>query len=188
MTDECQNPDFAAYSGSELLALICQTAPVVMTCAQACQELVRREESNQSPCTNCDKHDTCKGTCELVEALLPGVHAGASSQKVSLEKMLNAISSSDDTQDTEEESPKKLGRKVLKKIDKVRSDEIFTLYKNCSFIFTPRQWQVITLKVDESHTYKEIGIKLGIATSTVSDTFKRAEKKLENYYRKKADT
>lgn len=50
-------------------------------------------------------------------------------------------------------------------------------------IFTPKEWRVVTLRVQQGKTYREIGENLGIATSTASDTFHRAKKRMEDHYR-----
>ena len=50
-------------------------------------------------------------------------------------------------------------------------------------ILTLKEWRVVTLKVQQGKTYREIGENLGIATSTASDTFRRAKKRMEDHYR-----
>ena len=73
----------------------------------------------------------------------------------------------------------------LKAIDRVRTDDIFILYKNCIHLFSKVEWRVITLRIEEGLTFKHIGAILGKETSTASDTFQRAKRKMERHYKNK---
>ena len=136
------------------------------------------------PCTTCSKVDRCNSPCDRLEALLPGKFAGSAILNNTAGDLINDTCNFDTTDSYDnDESLNKYDRSFLKAIDKIRSDEIFGLYKNCSFIFTPKEWRVVTLKVQQGKTYREIGENLGIATSTASDTFRRAKKRMEDHYR-----
>ncbi|HEC65564.1 MAG TPA: sigma-70 family RNA polymerase sigma factor [bacterium] len=141
---------------------------------------------NSLPCKTCLKTGQCKVSCDLLERLLPGKSEGSAILNNTVGDLINDTGDSNtpDSYDSDE-SPNKPDRSFLKAIDRVRSDEIFGFYKNCSFIFTPKEWRIITLRVQQGKTYRTIGKELGIATSTASDTFQRAKKKMEEYYRKK---
>jgi len=139
---------------------------------------------NPLPCTTCPKADRCSTPCDCLEALLPGKFAGSAILNNTAGDLINDTCDFNTTDSYDnDESLNKYDRSFLKAIDKIRSDEIFGLYKNCSFIFTPKEWRVVTLKVQEGKTYREIGENLGIATSTASDTFRRTKKRMEDHYR-----
>ena len=57
-------------------------------------------------------------------------------------------------------------------------------YKNCLSLFSKIEWRVITFRVRDGLTYKEIGEKLNIKPSTASDAFRRATKRMEEHYKK----
>ncbi len=143
------------------------------------------DAKNPSPCTTCSKVDRCNSPCDRLEALLPGKFAGSAILNNTVGDLIKNINTSDisDT-DNNDEIPRKLDNSSLRAIDKVRSDEIFNLYKNCFHLFTKKEWLVITLRVQKEQTYRVIGERLGIVTSAASDTFRRAKRKMENHYRK----
>ena len=186
MYDELKNLNIDTCSDSELKALIRQALPIFL---QACQKLLTKDKLNQNPCDNCDKADTCTEPCKLVEALLPGRHEGSYILSNTFGNLLEKVSDTSRSNSPDDnEIHQRLDRSSLKSIDRIKSDEIFMLYKNCHLIFTTKEWRVITLRVEEGHTYKAIGSKLGIAISTASDTFRRAEKKMKNHYRNNFNT
>ena len=183
MFDELKNLNIETCSGSELKALIRQVLPTVITFVQASRRLLSEKEN---PCDGCNKVDTCKEPCELLEALLPSKYGGSYILSNTVGKLLYEVNNTSASQDTnnDDEIPKRLDRSSLKTVDRVKADETFMLYKNCHSIFTTKEWRVITLRVEGGHIYKAIGVKLGIITGTVSDTFRRAEKKMGKYYRR----
>lgn len=142
------------------------------------------DAKNPSPCTTCSKVDRCNSPCDRLEALLPGKFAGSAILNNTVGDLIKDINSSDTSgTDNDDEIPHKFDDSFLKAIDKVRSDEIFGLYKNCFHLFTQKEWRVITLRVQQGQTYRAIGERLGIVTSTASDTFRRAKKRMEDHYR-----
>ncbi len=180
MFDELKNLNIETCSGSELRTLIHQTLPIFL---QACQRFLSEDKSNQNPCDNCDKYNICKEPCELLKPKLLSIHSCSYLLNNAFGNLMDKISDSNtDNIADDDEIPQRLDRSSLVSMDRVRSDEIFMLYKNCNFILTKKEWRVITLKIEAGDTYKAIGLKLGIKTSTASDTFRRAKKKMENYY------
>ncbi|MBW7991915.1 MAG: sigma-70 family RNA polymerase sigma factor [Planctomycetes bacterium] len=183
MFDELKNLNIDTCSGSGLRALIRQALPIFL---QACQKLLIEDKLNQSPCDSCDKYNTCEELCELLKAKLPSIHSGSYLLNKTFGNLMEEISDlSMGNSDNDDSKPPRLDHSSLKAINKIRSDEIFGFYKNCSFIFTPKEWRVVTLKVQQGKTYREIGGNLGIATSTASDTFQRAKRRMERHYQKK---
>lgn len=180
MFDKLKKLNIDACSDSELRTLIRQTLPTVMTFIKASQRLLIEDKPNHKPCGNCDKYNTCKETCELVEGKLPKEHKGSRNLERTYGNLIGEISDTDDN----DEILRTYDINYLKAIDRVRADDIFVLYKNCHIIFTKKEWRVVTLRVEEGLTYKAIGLKLDIKTSTASDTFRRAKRKMEQYYRK----
>jgi len=186
MFDELKNLDFDTYSGSELLALIRQMLPTVIAFIQASQKLLSEDKSTQNLCKHCDKFDICKEPCELAEAQMPNTLSGSSFLSKTYGNLLDKISDTNLANSTDDDGiPQRLDHSSLKSIDRIRSDEIFMLYKNCHPIFTAKEWRAVTLRVEEGLTYKAIGLKLGIETSTASDTFQRAKRRMEQHYQKK---
>jgi len=146
-------------------------------------------QPNLTPCDNCDKTETCKEPCELLEALLPCKYGGSYILSNTFGNLMDKISDTDSSNIADDgEIHQNLDSSTLISIDKDRTKEVFMLYKNCLIIFTKNEWRVVTLRVKEGLTYKEIGLKLGIKTSTASDTFRRAKWKMENYYSKKRNS
>jgi len=186
MFDKLNNLNIDTCSDSELRALSRQTLPTVMTFVKASQRLLTEDKPAPKPCDNCDKYNTCEETCELVEGKLPKEHKGSQNIERTYGNLINEISdtSAKDTDDNDE-ILHKFDVNYLKAIDRVRADDIFILYKNSIHLFSKIEWRVITLRVEEGLTYKEIGVVLGISTSTASDTFQRAKRKMERYYQKK---
>ena len=185
MFDELKNLNIDTHSDSELNALVRQTLPIAITFVRASQKLLTKDNPNRQACDNCDKAGICKEPCELVTSQLPGIYSGSSLLNKtfggSLDNICDTIT---DHINDDDEAPKKLDRSSLRSIDRIRTDEIFILYKNCHLIFTTKEWRVVTLKIRDGNSYRSIGKKLGIAISTASDTFQRAKKKMEHYYKK----
>lgn len=186
MFDELENLNIEPFSGSELRTLIRQALPTVMTFVKASQRLLKEDKTGNNPCDNCDKYNTCEETCELVEGKLPKEHKGSQYLERTYGNLIDEISDTriKDTGDNDEILCT-YDVNYLKAIDRVRTDDIFVLYKNSIHLFSKKEWRVITLKLDEGITYKTIGQILGISTSTASDTFQRAKGKMERHYQKK---
>ncbi len=135
----------------------------------------------ESPCLSCNKHTTCKKSCDKLNAMLPKISEGSGLISSGLGDLIEEIS---DTQSNSND------QSYLKAINRERAELLFAAYQNCPVdLFRKREWEVVTLRIKEGYTYKEIGLKLGIGVSTASDAFRRAKKKMENHYvttRKKA--
>ena len=184
MFDQLKNLNIATCSDEELKTLIKHTLPIVLTFVKACQKLFGEEsKSNNNPCQNCTEAATCKEPCGSLEDILPGNLSGGHILNKTYGNLLEDISDTNiGNTDDDGGKPQRLDRSSLRSMDRVRSDEIFMLYKNCHPIFTTKEWRVVTLKIGEGHTYNTIGQKLNIAPSTASDTFQRAKTKMEYYY------
>lgn len=189
MFDELENLNNNTCSVSELRTLIRQILPTVITFVKASQKLLNENSPNQSPCDNCDKYNTCKEPCDQLNAKLTGPLSGSHLLNGIYGNLIDEISDSS-TKDTDDndEIIRTFDINYLKAIDRVRADDIFVLYKNCIQLFSKKEWRVITLKLDEGLTYKTIGQVLGISTSTASDTFQRAKRRMERHYQKKGNT
>lgn len=186
MLDELKNLNIDACSESELETLIRQILPIVITFIKASQKLLSEDKPGYKPCDNCDKYTTCKEPCDQLNDKLTGPLSGSHLLNGTLGSLMDVISDTciEDTDDRNEI----LGtydNNYLKAIDRVRSDDIFILYKNCIHLFSKTEWRVVTLKIDEGQTFKTIGLILGISRSTASDTFQRAKRKMERHYQKK---
>lgn len=149
---------------------------------------VLNNKSNRT-CESCEKYPTCTQTCESVENKLSEEHKGSQNLERTYGNLIDEISDSS-TKDTDDndEILRTYDINYLKAIDRVRADDIFILYKNSIHLFSKKEWRVITLKLDEGLTYKTIGQILGISTSTASDTFQRAKRRMERHYQKKGCT
>lgn len=172
MLTNLNNLNTDTCSTAELLEFIKQTLPVVSLFVKVSQALLA---DNQNPCNTCEKTSTCQEPCRKLYALIPRPLHGPSDLSNTISDLIEEIP---DTTHT------KLDQSQLKAIDKIRSDDIFILYKNCPIEFTKQEWRVITLRINEGDTFRIIGDKLDIKTSTASDTFQRARKKMESYYKK----
>ena len=185
MCDELKNLNIDTCSASELKTLIRQALPIVITFVKAGQKLLSEDTSKHNPCKNCDKYNTCEESCELLENKLSGIHEGSQNLERTYGNLINEISDAGIRgTDDNDEILHKFDINYLKAIDRIRADDIYMLYKNCSYIFTEKEWRVITLKIEEAQTFKTIGVVLGISTSTASDTFQRAKRRKERYYQK----
>lgn len=185
MFDELKNLNIDLCSGPELETLIRRTLPTVMTFIKASQRLLNEDKPAPKPCDNCNKYNACKKPCELLENILPKIHKGPQNLKRTYGNLINEISDTSTKDIDSDEILHKFDINYLKAIDRVRADDIFVLYKNCIQLFSKKEWRVITLKLDEGLTYKTIGQILGISTSTASDTFQRAKRRMESHYQKK---
>lgn len=160
MLDYPNNLGIDTYSTAELLAVVRQTLPIVNIFIKASQALLT---NNQNP-------------CDQLNAILPKPLEGSSNLNNTVGDLIESISSP---------CQAKLDRSKLRTIDKTRSEDIFTLYKNCPVTFTKQEWRVITLRIKKGDTFKTIGQKLGIEISTASDAHQRAKKKMEEHYKKR---
>jgi len=177
MLDQLNNLNIETCSDAELKALVKQTLPIVSVFIKASQKLFSEDQQpNKSLCDNCDKKLTCSKPCEKLEAKLPSQYEGSRFLNNKNDELINEISDAPNTNNH------KSGQLKLRAIDKVRTDEVFELYKSCSGIFSKKEWRVITLRLDEGQTFKAIGKSLGIATSTASDTFRRAKRRMGQHY------
>lgn len=136
---------------------------------------------SSSPCDSCPKYETCTELCELAESKLASEHKGSHKLQHAYGNLMGEISDTSDS-DNNDKILRKYDLDYLREIDRIRSDDIFILYKNCIHLFRKEEWRVIMLRVDEGLTFKQIGIILGKSTSAVSDTFQRAKKKMERHY------
>jgi RNA polymerase sigma factor (sigma-70 family) len=188
MADSRPQSGFAGFSDPRFQRALQQALPLLEMLVEMAYAYNpdNSNTENPLPCNTCPKAGQCKKPCDLLEVLLPGKFAGSAilnntaGDLIDDASDLGIFNSHDDDQDQHEPD-----RSFLRTIDRVRSDEIFGLYKNCFHLFTHKEWRVITLRVQQGQTYRAIGKRLGIATSTASDTFQRAKGKMEEYYRKK---
>ena len=165
---------------NELFTRFCGSKPV------SCSDCHQKKECDKY---NQGKHDK---TCLVLETCLPGRYDGTGYRENNAGILIEKFNThetgdrknTDDLYDNTEKS-NQFNPSDLKAIEKVRSEEIFTVYKNCSHIFTKKEWQIVTLRIQSEKTFKEIARILDIAISTASDTFQRARKKMENSYRNK---
>ena len=180
------NLDTATCSDTELNAWFRQALPAFI---RAYQRSSSEDKSSLVPCKSCEKYGTCNKPCELLESQLPSIHAGYRPQDRKYGEILDSIEISNTGNtgiaDDDKEFQSKSNHRYLRAIDNIRSEEIFALYNNCSVIFTPREWRVCVMKVRDGLTFKAIGQIIGVAISSVSDTFRRAKKKMENHYARK---
>ena len=147
------------------------------------------EQSSDSPCNNCDKHNICEEPCELLKAKLPSIHSGSYLLSNTFGKLIDEISdTSTKATDDNDENLRKFDINYLKAIDRIRADDIFILYKNCIQLFSKIEWRVVTLRIEEGQTFKTTGLAVGISTSTASDTFQRAKRRMERHYQKRRNT
>ena len=79
-------------SASELITLIRQTLPTVMTFVNASQKLLNEDKPAPKPCNNCDKYNTCEETCELLENKLSEEHKGFQNSEHTYGNLINEIS------------------------------------------------------------------------------------------------
>lgn len=186
MFDELKNLNIDTCSDSELRTLIRQTLPIVMTFVKASQKNLTEDKPAPKPCDNCDKYETCQDTCELLENKLSEEYKGSQNSERTYGNLIDKVSDTHikDTDDNDE-ILRTYDNNYLKAVDRIRSDDIFILYKNCIHLFSKIEWRVITLRVEEGLTYKEIGQVLGISGSTASDTFQRAKGRMGRHYQKK---
>ena len=186
MFDKLNNLNINTCSESELRTLIRQTFPTVMIFAKASQRLLNEDKPNHKSCSDCNKYGTCTEICEAVENKLSEEYKGSQNSERTYGNLIDEISDTriKDTDDNDE-ILRTYNNNYLKAIDRIRSDDIFILYKNCIHLFSKIEWRVIALRVEEGLTYKIIGQVLGIKTSTASDTFHRAKRRMERHYQKK---
>lgn len=188
MLDELKNLNIDTCSDSELRTLIRQTLPIVMTFVKASQKNLTEDKPVPKPCDNCEKYGTCTETCEAVENKLSEEHKGSQNSERTYGNLIDEISDTRIKDTDNDELLRTYDNNYLKAIDRIRSDDIFILYKNCIHLFSKIEWRAITLRVEEGLTYKTIGQVLGIKTSTASDTFHRAKRRMERHYQKKRNT
>lgn len=184
MFDELKKLNIATFSDTELRVLIRQIYPIVLFFIKASQKLLNEKDiPNESPCSTCEKANICKKPCELVENLLPGYFKGYNNTNLTCGSLIDNVGNTNINDEADcNEISQKYDNSFLKAIDKVRSDDIFILYKNCIHLFSKKEWQIVTLKIEKGLTYKTIGKILGIGLSTTSDTFHRAKGKMERHY------
>jgi hypothetical protein len=192
MYEELLNFDFEHSSDNELRQWFQQIRPII---AKFLEAAVRFCSTKQMSCENCPQRKECDElnvgredkVCPKLDPYLPNRYEGAGKREEHIGGLVEDLG--DDYSDILEIgdssclSPKRAQR-IIKSIRKIRSDEIFTLYKGCSHIFTKEQWEVICLKLDYGMTFNAIGKILKIEQSTASDRFQRAKKRLEAYYSK----
>jgi DNA-directed RNA polymerase specialized sigma24 family protein len=152
-------------------------------------EIERTLDSLSNPksnaiCQNCSKRDTCIDLCDQIIKEVPKEHQGYHSNQHNYGDLIENIGCAG-TKNNEEDSEllHKYDLHYLDEIDRVRSDDIFVLYKNCIHLFSKKEWRVITLRVEEGLSFKEIGSVLGIKGSSASDTFYRAQKRMERHHK-----
>jgi len=171
--------DYENCSDAELKVWLKQTVPIIELFIFAAKKFYNSDTAIVPlPCKTCPKIGKCNTPCNRLNALLADEFAGSSNLNNTVGDLIEEIAADVD-------QPRQLDHSFLRAIDRVRSDEIFMLYKNCLFLFTKKEWRVITLKVQQGMTYGEIAEVLASSTSNVSDIFQRAKKKMENHYTKK---
>ena len=183
MFDETKNLNIKTCSDTELLALVRQTLPVAMVFVAASERLLK-DKYRIKLCESCNDVNTCKSPCERLERGLPQFHQGHRSRTRSYGNLINQISGTTPDESNRGGNFRNYKSTYLSEIDRIRSDDIFILYKNCIHLFSKKEWRVITLRVEKGLTFKEIGLVLGIKTSTASDTFYRAQNQMEQHYLK----
>lgn len=145
--------------------------------------LVSSPKSNDT-CRNCSKYETCTELCDQIKKELPGEHQGYNNNEHNYGDLIGQIGHTDVESDGEGNDPLcKYNIHYLDEIDRVRADDIFILYKNCIHLFSKKEWRVITLRVEDGLSFKDIGLVLGIKGSTASDTFYRAQKRMERHHK-----
>ncbi len=145
--------------------------------------LASLSDPKANTCQNCSKYGTCTDTCDKVENWLSQEHQGHHSKEQNYGDLINHIGANNPKNSEEGmDFLHKYDASFLKDIDKVRSDDILILYKNCIQRFSKAEWRVIMLRIDEGLTFKQIGIILGKETSTVSSAFYKAKKSMEQHY------
>jgi len=193
MTDEHAQLNTANCSDTELIARLRQICPALQ------EEYHRPCTSKSMSCGTCPIKAECIEcnknkidiTCLLLEPLLPGRYAGAGYREINAGASIENFETldknpTDNIGDDHFNFPVKLDESTLRSIKKTRSEEIFSLYKNCSpDIFTLEQWEVIRLRFEYGLKQKDIAKRLDIKRSTVSDRLRRAKKNMENYYKRK---
>lgn len=193
MTDEHAQLNMANCSDAELIAWFLKAFP-------ALQEAYRRFCTSKSmscgtcpikaECIECNKNKT-DITCLLLESLLPGRYAGAGYREINAGASIENFETLDknqteNTDDDDFKVPAKLSKITLRSIKKTRSEEIFSLYKNCSpDIFTLERWEVIRLRFEYGLKQQDIAERLDIKRSTVSDRLRRAKNNMTTYYKNK---
>ena len=113
-------------------------------------------------CQICEKKDLCQEACPKVLSLLPAVTSGRGRR----------------------ENLNDLSLKSLIPLSRIRSDDLFEVYKSCRSIFTKKQWAVIRLYYYEDQTQEQIANQLKIRRSSVSELLTRAQARKEAYDRK----
>lgn len=183
MVDGLTYFDFDNCSEVELKAWLKQAIPVIKQIVTVLERVyqLNTDRPESLPCDTCDKKNQCKSTCSRLENLLPSINKGLSNHEKPYGDLIYQVSNAGPG------NMNRLGRldhSSLRAIDRPRSEEIFTFYENCKHIFTKKEWRVISLRIKAEKTYEKIGEKLGISTSTASETFRRAKRKMDNYHRK----
>lgn len=183
----------ANCSDAELIAWLRQAFPALQEAyrrfstskSMSCEECPKKSE-----CIECNKNKT-DITCLLLKPLLPGRYAGAGYREINAGASIENFETLDknQTENTDDDDfnfPAKLDESTLRSIKKTRSEEIFSLYKNCSpDIFTLEQWEVIRLRFEYGLKQQDIAERLDIKRSTVSDRLRWAKNNMTTYYKNK---
>jgi Sigma-70, region 4 len=183
--EDLLNFDFQNSSTEERLNWVLRLVPLVKKWVNVVE---KTNIPKQMVCEDCQRKQKCdeqnKGkydiSCPLLEPAIPHRNEGANNREKKAGSLISAFR--DDNTDFAE-SPDMPD--ILKSTLKTRSDEIFTLYTNCTHLFTEKQASVVYLRIKHGMKYKEIGKALNIKPSTASDRFRRAKKQMEAFYREK---
>jgi len=180
MFDELQNLNVENCSDSELKAWVKQTIPIVITFLKAGVRLTQSEEKQPEkiPCDNCDKVETCKEPCNLLEAMLPGAQSGSSLLSNTIGNTMDLLAKKGELKESGRNTPS------LNTIDIPVPDALFNIYSHCHEIFTKSQWVVIYLKYKKGMQNKDIAKQLTITPSSVCDRLRRAKSSMEKHYAK----
>ncbi len=193
MFDELKKINIKTCSDKDLIIWFRRAFPAIQEFYQrfckpkslSCDECFKLEECKQYNKKRSDK------TCLRLEQFLPRRYEGTGYREKNSGLMINELEEGKEYESEyiEYESRHhsiKSGQKYLTSIHRIKSNEEFSLYKNCPInIFTKEQWEAICLRYDKGHKQKEIAKSIGISRSSVSDRLRRAKKKMKNYYEEK---
>ncbi len=143
----------------------------------------------QRSCENCEMKAKCDQfnkdredlTCLILESLIPSRYKGTGYHEKNSGLLIDKFN---DTESDMLEDETMLDRSTLKSIRKIKSNEQFMLYKNCSHVFTDEQLEVVYMRFKYGMKQKDIAKNIGKKRSAVSDRLRRAKKNMENYYQR----
>jgi RNA polymerase sigma factor (sigma-70 family) len=114
------------------------------------------------PCDACARMSTCTSACAAINSQLPKPYQGRGHR----ENLVGLYSQT-----------------LSNNYERTRRSEIFSEYKKCQIIFSPKQWEVISLYYHEGLSEPQIAKHLGKKPNTISDLLNRARKRIETHRR-----